>query len=535
MERFTQEDSEVSDQSRLKPQRNGETALSLNQKVNRVIAQLIKQNRTETTFYWLRAVLTKTIHERPDLAPILRFISGVTSLEENLLSGLTIGEIGVCYEALLAEHNRESRKKSGQFFTPDDVSEFMAAQSKKFPNGVWIDPCCGVGNLSWYLTQQQGDPDDFLKQQLILIDIDEVALKSAVLLLSAQFASEGALETVSALNSRATVRDFLSDVALPEFDYVIANPPYVQTSKKEGYETSTCRDLFAYFMERITKESQGFITVTPASYLSATRFQPLRSLLEREKDGGEVLVFDNVPDTLFRGYKYGSSSTSKTNFVRAAITVCVPEAKEWKTSPILRWQINDRQNMFTQAHTLLSPRQIGPYGEWAKVLPDNLKIWQYLSEQSESLQDLTTSDEMPFFLDVSLTPRYYISASFRKLERRSKETLYFNSEEDRNRAAVVLNSSVPYLWWRGLDGGVTLPKRVLYSTPIPPISGSLDDLVDILRTSEGKSIVTKLNVGKENENVKHPEYVVDKMNEAVIPQLTEKGKHLLYTNNMFAK
>lgn len=102
---------------------------------------------------------------------------------------------------------------------------------------------------------------------------------------------------------------FLLAVALPSHDFVIVNPPYARAVERPTYETSHCRDLFAYFMERVARQSRGFIAVTPAAYLSAPKFQKLRDVLDRENDGGDVLVFDNVPDTLFRGYKFGSNNT----------------------------------------------------------------------------------------------------------------------------------------------------------------------------------------------------------------------------------
>lgn len=502
-------------------------------KVNRVINALAgaSTSKTDVRNRWLSAVATRVVTARPDIAPALLDVLDADLLGTDPLKGLSIGEVGVCYEALLSELDRDRRKSSGQFFTPDDAANFMAKQSGSFGPGVWLDPCCGVGNLAWHLAGVQDDSAEFVRSHLILIDRDETARRSAVALIAADYVAEGDQDAVRALDNRSARRDFLSSAALPAHDFAIFNPPYARAEEKAGYETAHCRDLFAYFMERVAKTSRGYIAVTPASYLSAPKFQSLRDVLDRESDGGEIYVFDNVPDTLFRGYKFGSNNTSKTNFVRAAVTVCKPDVDGWQITPIIRWQAAARARMFDECGLLLAPRRLGPHGEWAKLGPGLEGVWDALLGESQTLHDLVTSDDTEYTLDVGLTPRYYISATHRSLDRGSKATLHFRSAADRDRAAVVLNSSVPYLWWRALDGGVTLPRRVLMSVPMPPIEDVDTHLLERLRASEEENLVMKLNSGRENENVKHPKDLVEALNDLVLPN--KRDLHLLYANSMF--
>jgi len=502
-------------------------------RVNRVIDTLVESNATkaEVRRRWLSAVATRVVESRPDIAPALLDVLGVGSHEHDHLKGLTIGEVSVCYEALLSELDRDHRKSSGQFFTPDDAAMFMARQSASFGAGIWLDPCCGVGNLAWHLAGEQNDPGEFVRERLVLIDRDETALKSAIALIAADYVAEGDQDGVRMLAAKALPRDFLARSALPAHDFMILNPPYARAEEKVGYETAHCRDLFAYFMERVARTSHGYIAVTPASYLSAPKFQPLRNVIDRESGGGDIYVFDNVPDTLFRGYKFGSNNTSKTNFVRAAVTVCKPDSVRWRLTPIIRWQASARASMFKECGTLLAPRRLGPHGEWAKLGPGLERVWDALLLESSKIQDLVTSEVTEYKLDVGLTPRYFISATQRTLNRGSKATLFFRSIEDRDRAAVVLNSSVPYLWWRALDGGVTLPRRVLMSVPVPPIDKLDPSLIERLRASEDENLVIKLNAGRVNENVKHPEDLVRALNDVVLPNGGDL--RLLYANSMF--
>lgn len=563
--------------------------------VTRVIAQLQAPTKTQTRQNWLRAVAARTTRQRPDLAEELVKILGVKppasgALEDksshvepsgkeplaakalgcdplraaslgcaalgveppgfeppadnaNPLEGLSIGEIAVCYEALLAGLDAHSRRRAGQFFTPDDAAAFMAAQSVGFPAGTWLDPCCGVGNLAWHLVAAQSDPAGFVRENLVLIDADETALRSAVALLGADFLACGDHEGLVALWAKAFNRDFLSKSELAPHDFVIVNPPYARAKLRRDLETAASREYFAYFLERIAKTSRGFIAVTPASYLCVPKFAALRDILEREQAGGRVFVFDNVPDTLFRGYKFGSNNTSSTNFVRAAITVCSPGQREWSITPILRWKNANRPRIFELAPELLSPRELGPAGEWVKLLASLRPLWQRLAGTATTLRDLLACGETPYALTVATTPRYYISAAYRDLRRGSKVKLYFPDAASRDRAAVVLNSSLPYLWWRALDGGVTLPRRVLLSIPIPVESSLSPELLRVareLKNSETQHLVKKLNAGKINENVKRPPQLVQRLNDLVFAPLLDGNPSLeaildfslLYTEDM---
>src|SRR3989338_2224107 len=60
---------------------------------------------------------------------------------QDILAHMTIGEVSVAYEYALAYNDRASRKREGQFFTPDDVAQFLARQEQHFDqNLVWVDP-----------------------------------------------------------------------------------------------------------------------------------------------------------------------------------------------------------------------------------------------------------------------------------------------------------------------------------------------------------------------------------------------------------
>jgi hypothetical protein len=502
-------------------------------RVSQVVQSLSADTRRSIDANWLAAVCSLVVAARPDLAPQLIDFLGQPPSERNLLGGMSIGEVGVVYEALNALLDHGGRRSSGQYFTPDDTAAFMADQGRSFPEGgMWLDPCTGVGNLAWHLSAAQTDPANFVKQRLALADLDETALRTAVALLVASYATKDDSDALSRLWERSEVRDFLAREPLPDHDYIIVNPPYARTDRRAGLRTTSTNELFAYFLERVAETSKGFIAVTPAAYLNAPRYQSLRTVLDDEQGGGDVFVYDNVPDTLFRGYKYGSTNTSNTNFVRAAITVCPPGATTWRVTPILRWAAQSRQRMFSLAPSHLVRRRLGPDGEWAKVMRGTENLWDSLSAPSLRLRNLLDTQPTEFRLDVASTPRYYISATTRHLDRSSKHVLHFRTALDRDRAYLILNSSLPYWWWRTLDGGVTLPTRTLRSLPLPPFEVDYT-LVEALRESEARNVVTKLNAGRNNENVKHPHHLVDAVNRCVLGQV-EASFDEVYSSDLFA-
>ena len=88
----------------------------------------------------------------------------------DLIKNLSVGEISAVYEYSLAHVDRNSRKESGQFFTPDDVAQMMAKKSDSFPKeSVWVDPCSGIGNLSYWLIHSQNNPEAFLQKNIFRI------------------------------------------------------------------------------------------------------------------------------------------------------------------------------------------------------------------------------------------------------------------------------------------------------------------------------------------------------------------------------
>jgi predicted RNA methylase len=436
----------------------------------------------------------------------------------DLLDGLQMDERSVLYEYSLDYVDRADRKASGQYFTPDDVARFLASRAARFAPGTWIDPCCGVGNLSYWLAAAQPDPRRFVADQLVLVDRDPRALLIARALLATEFELDG--PQYAALVERSRVADALTD-DLPPFDYALMNPPYVVVPRDDRFVAAESRDLYAYFVERmLTLGRRGIVAITPQSFTSGRKFAGLRRLLVRRLEAMDVYCFDNVPDNVFRGVKFGSQNTNRVNSTRAAVLVgLIGEAdapRRHRITPLLRWRAHERADLFAAADDFLADLQPDEDRAFPKVGASLVPLHRAMLECDTTVRDLVAPEPTPYPLDVPVTPRYFLSAVKRVLDRGHVHRLYFATEADRDRAAVVLNSSLAYWWWRAYEGGITVSRSILLSVPVP-IAAPDPALVAELEASEVDNVVVKRNAGRPNENVKHPWRLLRMLNQAVAP------------------
>ena len=483
---------------------------------------------------WLNLCATHAAKSYPKWVSDILFqhsdFAGATIYGEDLLKGLTVGQVSVMYEYSLAYVNPVSRKNAGQYFTPDDVAAYLASHSKEFDKGVWLDPCSGVGNLAYHLVAIQDKPEKFIRTSLILNDMDPLALFIAKTILFLHF-YETDNDLYNVMSSRFTNRNFLTQT-LPHYDYVLMNPPYaVASAPNDSFTTKQCKDLYAYFMEKATRNSKGFISVTPQSYTHATKFVSLRTLLLKTFHYLHIYNFDNIPDSIFKGVKFGSTNTNTANSTRASVLVAkTSPLKDYKITPLLRWQRGQRELMFNNVESMLGEQDFSE-----NIFPKNyagLKDFYTEALLQPQLRLFLASEPTAYSLTVPTTPRYYITASKRPLSRTSFQTLYFPDEATLNHAYLILNSSVMFWWWRVNDGGMTLSKETLLSTPMFHFTQN-DKLVKELELGERNNLVSKLNAGLQNENIKHEQKLLEALTETVVGKTVAKMLSPIHNNTDF--
>jgi hypothetical protein len=487
------------------------------------------------TIAWSSILKAHLMEQSESLHYILdnQFFEGAKHLEKNILSALSIGEIGVLYEFSVAHVDRADRKTNGQFFTPDDVAGFMVKQASEFPKGKWLDPCSGIGNLAWHLINSMPNREKFLIESIVLSDRDSLALQIARVLFAVSFQNKN-LNLYNDIENNFVVFDFLSVAddggnhlfsnsnlyKIPEHDFVIVNPPYRSLSEEDPkFETAKTKDLYAYFLENILKTSTGFVSITPQSFTNARKFSTLRSLLIERYPDLKVFNFDNIPGNIFYGVKFGSDNTNKANSIRVAITVAKQGQKRHRITSLLRWKTSERSSMFEGVEHFLAEIDLTE-----DYFPKVSSIFKDLYDEISGLPALgrlLTSKPTEFVLFVPSAPRYFISALKTSVSRASMKTLYFKTEQDLNLAYLVLNSSFMYWWWRVRDGGMTLSLETIRSLPVPNFKVS-KTLVLELEESEGTNKVYKKNAGFFQENVKHPHALLEEINKVIVPNYWEK-------------
>lgn len=467
------------------------------------IANLLDRHGIEHTWKSLLYTHAAVTHSQ-------KLDTNFTIFAEDVLKDLSIGNISVLYEFSLAHVNVQGRKKEGQFFTPDDVALKMVDFTSQFPpGGIWLDPCSGVGNLAFHLVQKHNNPADFMMNYLYLVDKDPLALWIARFLLALNFGKDFN-ETFNHLESRCITGDFL-EITLPNFDYSLFNPPYVSTPPDLRFTTAESRDLYAYFIEKITHHAQGFISITPQSFMHVKRFQSLRQFLIRQLDEVHLYTFDNMPDCIFSGVKFGTTNTNKKNSIRPTILVGKKKSDEniWTTTPLLRWRKKDRETMLETLNAQETP--FTPHDQYfPKVGSSLIQLYEQVVKYKKTIGDLITPDGDDC-LYLPTTTRYYISATKRELDRGSIRTIRFSTREDQNLAYLLLNSGYFYWWWRVTDGSMNVSFDSIKSLPIPPTELN-QDLIKALEGSENTNIVTKNNAQKLHESVKHDESLLYDLN-----------------------
>lgn len=446
-------------------------------------------------------------------------LAGAEIFDQDLLANLSIGQKSVLYEFSLAHVDKQSRKEAGQYFTPDDVAIFLAEKSRAFPKGVWLDPCSGIGNLSHWLAQEQEDPEEFVLNRLKLVDRDALALLIARALLAIDFEQKES-NLFQKLKPHCIVADFLETEAIPEHDYAILNPPYISGKEDTRFKTSKARDTYAYFLEVIMETSKGFISITPQSFTNSSKFKVLREILIEKFDNFDIYCFDNVPDSIFKGVKFGSVNTNKANSTRAGVIVARNGTGDGtRITPLLRWLTAQRETMLNSA-----PQHLGKFvptsTSFPKVGASLADLYQDIRGY-ENLKSVLSKTPTDFQLIVPSTPRYFTPAVKKSLDRSSFITLFFTSAEQRDKYYVYLNSSVLYWWWRVNDGGMTLSRETLLSLPVPKNLPLYEDMVELLEQSEVENVVVKMNAGKANENVKHDLALIAQLNTLLYPEYAE--------------
>jgi predicted RNA methylase len=371
-------------------------------------------------------------------------------------------------------YNETEKKENGVFYTPEDISIFMSEKTKVFDDGkgIWLDPCCGLGILSITLASLQDDPIEFIKNRLVINEKDKTQLDIALNNFKEKFGV-----VPKSFNEDFLEYDF-------DIDYIIMNPPYFK------YKSS---DIYAYFLEKSCDISKGIVSINPISFTNGKNFKNTRKKL-LDYNSITLYHFDNIPGHIFEDAS-----------VRVSIVISHNVSNDRKTTGQIRWKTENRKKMLETIDTNLDE---GLFTEdiFYKTTPNTKK---YINNKITLKNYLTQNSD--FSIYVTNSPRYFITASSEKLNRKGQIKICMKDLDSYNKALIMLNSSYLYWWWRTSDSSLSLTKKTLLSLPWIDFNYD-DDIIDIIKNSENNNKVYKKNAGKLQENIKHPKNLIVELN-----------------------
>ncbi len=454
---------------------------------------------------------------------------------EELPNFLNIDNFGELYEIGLALQDKMLKKKNGQYYTPDDVAVLMSKWLEKCEGDSVCDVACGTGKL--ILTYLELIGYDAARNlissgNLYLYDCDNVALKICRTVLAVKYG----LDIADSINDICC--DFLNaNIILPKNCKVISNPPYAHIDEIQACWNRTevlmeTKELYSAFMEKIFEQAKSTVIITPFSFVSGNKFYSLRNKMSKIGNGF-VVSFDNVPGNIFCGRKHGVFNTNTANSVRASITVLhqSDEQKGFKISPLIRFKNEERKrllNVDVLEKSLPDYYQIidSNHSQFEKIDKNLYQLFdKWTTASNMSVSDVLSKSDTDYFIDMPNTCRYFTTASSRKLNRTGSITMYIKNKREFNFLYCFINSSFVYWWWRIYDGGITYPKSLLNKIPLPINCLSEEDniffdkMTKKLISEQNNFIVTKVNAGIAQENIKYPENYRKVINQKILDVL----------------
>lgn len=460
---------------------------------------------------------------------------------------LDLNNLAELYEIGLVLQDKQAKKASGQYYTPDDVANVMAHWFDKQIGSNICDVACGTGKLILTYLDLIGKDRaiELLRNgKLFLYDLDETALSICKTILLLKYGKD--LEPfIHAIHC-----DFLSkDIILPEDCKVISNPPYASvksikfTWEKTDVATNT-KELYSMFMEKIIKQSKSSVIITPYSFIGSQKFYSLRKMMNNYN--GFIVSFDNIPGNIFCGRKHGIFNTNTSNSVRAAITVVENKEapKGFRTTPLIRFKNEERKKLlinnvletFINDKYQIVTKDNSMYYKCAKELDIVWDAWR--NNSHKHLGDYVR-DYGKYVLSMPNTCRYFTTASVGKMNRNGQIVLNIEDENVFNYIYCLINSSFAYWYWRLFDGGITYPRGLLLNMPVfyDKLSDDdkkfFNDKAKEMMNNAKKYIVTKNNVGIQ-ENIKYPRKFRDSINHKILSILNlnidEKIFDIIHSN-----
>jgi hypothetical protein len=297
------------------------------------------------------------------------------------------------------------------------------------------------------------------------------------------------------------------------FDVVIGNPPYVATRKitgysVRGYKTAACTDIYAWCLERVIdiaskKARTGMIV--PLSLSFSGDFDDLRQMLYRRYQGNWFSHFARIPAALFAAD------------VRVRNTIHIGriggEAHKPLTSRLHRWFEVARPHLFAS----LSYASFTP-ANWKGRIPKlntqglidafEKRLGPSAPTIESSLSRRATAHALNFkktaynWLSFTHEEAPCFAASGKRVPQTKYGAIYFQSDEAREIAFLLLNGKIEFSFWVAIGDDFDVTKWMFADLPIALTQLPSTDrkqllgMVPELKAAVEEAVQYKLNAGK---------------------------------------
>lgn len=470
----------------------------------------------------------------------------------------------------------EKQKKNGVYYTPNDVSEYIIANSfvnyvdknisktinynniyntfdKMTENDIEkilfknkiLDPTCGSGEfvlntfiMKYNLLKEKNiiSDDNILNivKTLYGNDIDDESTDISKIRLYIYIAvllneKKNYKKLAKILVNNFTNFDFISDSEkiANNFDIIVGNPPYVEYGKYDNKEKLTNKygniyaDVIKNSINLLKKDGVlGF--VIPLSYVSTTRMSKIREFVDSQCHKQIILSFADRPDCLFSGVH------QKLNII-----ICKKsklKEKQLYVSNYKHWYKEERNELLNGREVLLNNYNLNFIPKIGNKVEKSI-FEKVFTDTKANLYDsqLINSNE----LYLNMRSSFWIkSFSFNPGSSEYKKLMYKN----RDYMICLFNSSLFWLFWTIVSDCWHITSKELKHFKYIDIN---DDFSDLRIELENKLEGTKKYIGSKQTEYEYKHKfckdIIDKIDDKIAGIYGFTDEELAYIKNFASK
>lgn len=296
------------------------------------------------------------------------------------------------------------KKDSGQFFTPKQISDFMANLAKPKSNNISIlDPGCGTAILTCSLIEKLTIKSDLTEIDLTLYETDSKIIieTKKVIDFLASWLKERNIQFDFTINQTDFVIENSEAFNLnslfglentKQYDYIISNPPYFKISKADKRATIANKlvygqpNIYSIFMglsAKLLKSDGELIFITPRSFAAGNYFKAFRQSFFNDVSISNIHIFESRKkmfknDNVLQENIILRASKQYNTEIQITVSECdkglsTPKSSKYKTDDLI--DLNSKDKVLFIPSNQQEANTICIFKKWKNSLNDyNIQI-----------------------------------------------------------------------------------------------------------------------------------------------------------------